>query len=782
MTTATFFSSPNRSMYLSALKRNMPLGIFYGVLMTALFPLMYVITLFTENRTISPDFMSSELQRSLFGFGAVYTRFSGVAMVLICAAMPIVFGVIGFSYMHSKKSTDVYHALPLKRQSLFAANYLAGLTLLWAPILTSYAVILIAGGLNAGALGATYSVARILCDMCVWLVSVSAIYTITATVAVLSGTSFDTALFSLALCGMYPVLLALAQELMSSLLVGFNGDGNWISGIFSPVNMVSLSPFTLPIYRMASYGGTYDYTNMVHSEGYWFNLVAVFAWAVIAVALFFIASKLYARRKSELAGCTRPSSILSKIVQYALVFASGSLFGLVLGESFGGKPVYILGVLIGGGIAYAAYEAVVARGFKTFPKAFVHMGVSVGLTAAFLCIFLTGGLGYETRVPQFAQIESVMIDYNGRYGGREYYAMENEAVEAYNKLSTKATKFNGHELVYGVSLSSQEGIEIVRNFHEQSIEEQRILKYTRADNWSWEDRSNFRANITYTLKDGSRISRSYSESSLEKAKLLGGLEDLDEFRQQTNPAFLLEAGELKNIILADRLGKTTYASPTSAQQEGLIAALRKDAKNETLADLTAETYPTVGYISLVGDVPKHTLGKLWPRDAAYILITEGYTSTIKWLQENNLYEAVVVDETKLLKAAIYNGESQYGNKFKEFDSDSSFFTLTPAYHLWSTENETEDENNLVVEDQALVRQLFEKSKNYGTSSETQGYYVSFQREGATDSIRLFLAEKDIPPQLKTLIDTKAPWVLEEKSLVKEAVIQVEPQEARAMLR
>lgn len=377
MTTATFFSKPHRSMYLGALKRNMPLGIFYGVLMTALFPLMYIVTLLTTNYTIDSRWMHSELQRTLYGFGAVYTTASGIAMILICAVMPIVFGVVGFSYLHSRKSTDVYHALPIKRQSLFTANYLAGLTLLWIPIVTSFGVILIAGGLNAGALGSTYSVARILWTMCIWLVSVSTIYTITAAVAVLSGTSFDSVLYALALCGMYPILLMLAKSTMQDVLVGFSG--NWATGLINETNMVSLSPFTLPIFHMASYGGTYDYTNMVHSEGYWFNLVAVFAWAAVTVALFFITNQLYAHRKSELAGCTRPSSFLSKIVQYALVFASGTLFGILLGQSFSSKLVYILGVLIGGGIAYAAYEAVVARGFKTFPKAFIHMAFLLGL-------------------------------------------------------------------------------------------------------------------------------------------------------------------------------------------------------------------------------------------------------------------------------------------------------------------------------------------------------------------------------------------------------------------
>lgn len=754
MTTATFFSKPHRSMYLGALKRNMPLGIFYGVLMTALFPLMYIVTLLTTNHTIDSRWMHSELQRTLYGFGAVYTTASGIAMILICAVMPIVFGVVGFSYLHSRKSTDVYHALPIKRQSLFTANYLAGLTLLWIPIITSFGVILIAGGLNAGALGSTYSVARILWTMCIWLVSVSTIYTITAAVAVLSGTSFDSVLYALALCGMYPILLMLAKSTMQDVLVGFSG--NWATGLINETNMVSLSPFTLPIFHMASYGGTYDYTNMVHSEGYWFNLVAVFAWAAVTVALFFITNQLYAHRKSELAGCTRPSSFLSKIVQYALVFASGTLFGILLGQSFSSKLVYILGVLIGGGIAYAAYEAVVARGFKTFPKAFIHMGISVGLTLAFMCVFLTGGLGYETRVPQLTEIQSVIIDYNGRYDGREYYATEEEAISAYREVTGDTTKQSSYDLVYGVSLSSPQGIEIVRGFHEASIEEQRALKYTRDSNLT--DRSNFRANIIYTLKDGSRISRSYGESSNEKAKLLGALEDLDEFRQQTNPAFLLEAGELKNITLADRLGKTTDASLTAMQQEGLITALRKDANNETLEDLTAETYPTVGYIELVGDVSKHPQGKLWPRDGAYILITEGYTSTIKWLQENNLYAATQVDKTKLATAMVYEN-SKGNNWFREFDSDNSFFTFTPSRHLWGNDRFKENEDTLLVDDAALVQQLFEKGKNYG--SNTAGYYVQFQVESMRESIRLYLAQEDVPPQLQTLIDTAAPWVLTE---------------------
>ena len=46
---------------------------------------------------------------------------------MIPAAMAIVLGIAGFTYLFSKKKVDMYHSIPVKREKLFFSSYLNGI-------------------------------------------------------------------------------------------------------------------------------------------------------------------------------------------------------------------------------------------------------------------------------------------------------------------------------------------------------------------------------------------------------------------------------------------------------------------------------------------------------------------------------------------------------------------------------------------------------------------------------------------------------------------------------
>jgi len=715
-------------MYLGALRRGAPLGIFYALLLFALFPLMYMITLMTMNPA-KENFQASEY---LYGYAGIYSGVSAFAVAMSCVVIPIVFGVTIFSYLHNKRATDVYHALPMKRQTLFTANYLAGLTLIWVPLIISFATVAIAGAGFASILTWVYSPARIFTELLGWLVVASAVFTITATIAVLAGNSFDTVMFSLAFGGMYPVILFFAKMVIDSLLLGFTG--RWSIGLMNELNMPALSPFTVMIYRLTMRIGNEGVSPLTFNTRFTVYTWATVAWAIITVALFFVANFLYARRKSELAGRTTSSSVLNSIVKYVITFVFGIIFGLLLSASFDSKMMFLVGAVIGGCIAYGAFEAIAARGFKTFPRAFIQMGISVGLTVAFVAVFLTGGLGYETRIPAAESVASVTINYNGRFGSRYLYS-EDSMVKDYPYNSAE-------DMGRNVVLTSPEAIEIVRKLHADTVKEQRGRD---EKHFNWEESSNIYPNIIYKLKNGKSVMRSYSAITMETAQVLGRLEDLEEFKRQTNPAFLLEAGQLKGVEFMNRFATgNTFEALSEAQQKQLLDALQKDALSERVEDIVNESYDAVGYIRLVvaGTFAEPT----FVPTSSTILITEQYANTIAWLKSNGFYEKMEVDESKITRVGI----NRLNSKYMGYENDAVFIMMNPdagmmdRYQVFDSEYAKEEW--LAVDDAETAKKLYKLGRNSG-ASDRNGYQLYFEYGDSENALCLFVPQSKLPKEL-----------------------------------
>ncbi|MBC8546630.1 hypothetical protein H8711_06735 [Clostridiaceae bacterium NSJ-31] len=752
MTTATSCSSSGkfRHMVENAFRRAAPLGIFYGVLMFLLFPLMYLITLFSvppaDYAAVNGGFLMGSVR--FYGYSGAYTGGSGVLLALICAFMPIVFGSILFSYLHNKRATDVYHALPMRRESLFAANYLAGLTLLWAPLVLCFGVILMAGGFCTAILGNLYHPLAILGDLAGWMIVTAAIYTITCAVAVLAGNTFDTVMFSLAFCGMYPVILFFAKLVVEGELLGFNG---WNGGLMDVGNMMALSPFTLMGYRLTrSTANETNFFEMMKVESFSFYFWAEIAWLLLTIGLYFGAVWLYKRRKSERAGRTTASSLLNIVVKYVVTFVFGVAFGLLLRATFDMRWMLTVGTVIGGAIAYTVFEAVAARGFKTFPRAFAQMGISVGLTVVFVSVVLTGCFGFETRVPALDAIESVTVNYNGRYGMRYFY---DELGRSRYDLNDELALARG-----SVVLTSPESIAAVRELHLSTIDDLRGL----GDQLSieWERSANFGPTITYKLKNGRTLSRNYRQCSLETAQGLAALENDEQFERQTNPAFLLHAGELEGITVTNRLylGEYFKALDTAGQKE-LLEALQQDILAERLEDSASGTYEAVGYLRLEAKRDALQAETMVPENTD-LLITAQYTNTLAFLQANGLTDRMELDPEQITRAAVcrysknFSGVGDYTGVYAYADP---YGGVVRSYDIMPDEEDSYYDGKyrgewMLVTDPAQVGALYRAAKNIGPMAldeegKSQTYQVYFEYGDEQKALCLIVDPSQMPAGL-----------------------------------
>lgn len=727
---SSFKNSKGAQMYLGAMRRNAPLGIFYAVLVFLLLPLLYLMAIISINEEFRVTAGSM-----LGGYAGVYTEISMVGMLLLCAVFPIILGVMIFSFMHNSRAADVYHALPMKRQSLFSANYFAGLTILWLPLIVAFVLLLPVGAAFLPKLGAVYAPLRVLGDLLGWMTATAAVYSITAVVAVLAGNSFDTALFSLAFCGMYPVLLMLLRMATETLLLGFSGVWNWA------VRLENLSPFTLMLTRLSEAPGVSAWAttawdidgNMLSGVGpitspqILANGWVIAFWALAAVLLFCTARYFYARRKSELAGRATTSRGLNGVVKYALVFAVGCCGGLLLYSIFDDKRMFPLGAAMGGAIAFAALEAVITRGFKSFPKAFVQMGISVGLTLAVTLVLLTGGLGFAERIPAAEEVQSVTINYNGRYGWRDYFDTAGRTNQINNSEAESVWEMRGN-----VILSSPEAIETVRTLHEAVLDETlgQFGPY-----YSEYEENRYAPDLKYRLKNGKIVTRTYREGSATAAKLADELENMEEFQRQTNPAFLLSTGDIKGITVSNRLENNRLFLPLeNAQQEKLFNALREDVLAEKTEDVAGERYEAMGYLQLEPDTRQGAAKPLLVPRECKILITSQYKNTLAFLGENNLLVGMALDESKITRAGI-RLYSDGGGVYRIAGSSVALQSVFGENRNWLAET-----------DPAAIVALLKAARNSG-SSESECYRVYFQYGAEQESVPLFVDKAKLPAKL-----------------------------------
>ncbi len=587
--TITTYSSDfrSRSLLKGALRRNLGIGAYLTVAMAFFFPLQYVLELERLRRHTGFDNVYGSYSYTRFaGPANIHTSLALGAMVFILLAAPMVLSVVQNSYMHSRRAVDLYHSLPVTRGQLLRVNGLAVFLVIAIPLVLCYLFILAVGGAYAarGFLPAAfvYEPSAILLDLAGWLITEMAIIAVMMLVSVLVGSTFENFVFGIELLGAGPLLVGICQLLFQFYLAGY-------SSTIAVADFAYLSPAAMMICRYADYEreGAFGYYN-------WMMLL----WLAAAVALFALACKLYRRRKSEVAQTPGVKGVLGMIIRAIAVFVGASAIGSVF-TAFNGRSdsTFVVGVCIGGFLTILLIEAVLNRGFKGLKKAMPVAGALVAAVTILAVLLVGGGLGYETRLPNAGKVESVTINYRGRftYAGK---AMAGYRTMWYDtdQRGMQVPRYN-YELESKTTLTSPEAIEIVLQYHQSLIEANinRNSDTTVAMDYE-NDISYIDGNIQYQLKGG-EMKRYYSLGNAQSRQLLLELESVEEFLIKTNPLFWMDQEDITGIFVADRFGFADSGSIDDKNKvSAILEALRTDMDNVDAARVVAGNAKVIGYL------------------------------------------------------------------------------------------------------------------------------------------------------------------------------------------
>ena len=104
--------------YRNLLRRYRGSAFFYGALGFISLPVQYLLAIL-QNRGNPMD--TDWISWTFTGPAMIYNGFAAFFFTALMLVAPLIMAANLFSYLHSKRAVDVYHALPLTRAELYAA-------------------------------------------------------------------------------------------------------------------------------------------------------------------------------------------------------------------------------------------------------------------------------------------------------------------------------------------------------------------------------------------------------------------------------------------------------------------------------------------------------------------------------------------------------------------------------------------------------------------------------------------------------------------------------------
>lgn len=413
------------------------------------------------------------------GFTEMYYSVLVYAVPIVSLCYAILCAMVVWSYLYNARSVGLMHTLPIRREGLFVTNFLSGMAMMLIPyVITGALCVLISlvyGFFEPVGLANTI----------LGVAGESFFYFASATfVAFLTGNIFALpALYFLA-----HFLAPLLDWLVSALAQGFLfGMGSSYSGIveFLAPTVYLLERLDMDrTYEEVRQGG--EVVKAVLTEISLKNFWLVGVYALVGVVLLALSYGLYRRRKSEIAGDVAAAGWLRPVFRYAGAALAAMLGGLMLYTIFwdgfqNGRYTAIVPMavcmIVAGAIGWYIATMLLAKSLRVFRGSWKGvLIVTVGCVA--LCMALRFDvLGVTDRVPKIVDVKQVELHVaNNSY---TFYPGEEDGL-----------------------------LEQVRQVHQAILADKNY--YMAAETVTASGDSAYEhMGLTYTLKNGMTVSRSY---------------------------------------------------------------------------------------------------------------------------------------------------------------------------------------------------------------------------------------------------------------------------------
>lgn len=492
-----------------------------------------------------------------------------------------VYGALSvLKFLHSKKQMDYYGALPVTRGRLFCVEtgvqgsiFLIGMSL---QILVK-GILLFASGYASGKMFQQlfYSwICAIVIYSCVWAVAAFSM--------ILTGHTFVALMGFLVFCVYVPVVLRFLVPTYESIFYDtfVSSDMNqnfWNIG--SPASIVM---------------------KIVHDRSVWewnSHRLWIVCAVVMAIAVWMLSDWLFQKRPAEAAGRAMAFPKMQPVLRFILVIPLALYSGVYLSlMSFQESLIWLLiGVILGSVIFHGIVEWIYEFNIKAIFHHKIDMAVTIACCLLFVSYFWLDLSGYDTYLPTKNEMQSMEI-ITSRVGQGYSYEEREEMPEMSSWMVGQLHQF------------AAQVIEAAQEETSSSMPQEYI-------------------DITYILKDGRRVQRSYTVSSGLDYTIYENCYDKCTYKEYIYPIYQYDQVNVEYINLYDSelRDEVTYVLNQKYEEEFL-----RIYKSE----LSHLTYEEVCQESPIGDFGFYTSNDTWQRYD----IWPSFEATVRFVEQYGVNE------------------------------------------------------------------------------------------------------------------------------------------------
>lgn len=485
------------SMKLNLNRRNSVTFVTYLVL-AAILPIFSWVTLSATksqaleyNDKTDPVLFITQL-RKMF---VACNYFDALPMVLIIG-IAIFAGIQGFYYLHSKVKMDMYLSQPVDTKRRFAVIYLNGFFIFASAYFVSqvFSILIalpykIVDGRMIVIMLTNYVYA------CLFYLMV---YSIAILATILTG-NLITAILGTGVFLLYGMCWQFCIESLRSVcyLTYVSSSGGLLRNGDTAVNGLYNITIMRPLIQYTSLGELINTmilaTREAASAGIFNEFLKNFAKnsvelllvdALLVIGCLFF----YSKRKSESAGISMTFSWMKPVIELVIVIPAGLLGGLLIGE-FGGESIvfYVVGIIMAVVIVHIViqliYEGNMLAGIGK--KALPLLGACLVATILVYTYYATGISGYDSYVPDKAQLESAAYYCHAEAIEGAFYDFDKNNVSYYEDYLFGKMEYKDYENIVEIAKRSAE------------VNDRKVIKTNELVNFL----------VCYRLKNGKEVSR-----------------------------------------------------------------------------------------------------------------------------------------------------------------------------------------------------------------------------------------------------------------------------------
>lgn len=608
----------------------------------------------------------------------------------------------GFGYLFSKQKVDLYHGISIKREKLFAANYISGFISFVIPYVIFEMTAVIIGAANN-----MFDKGSMIVAINMLLVNIVAFLLIysSSIVAIMLTGNYPVAAIMICVINLYfPVLALVLEDLKMDYFDTYYQANGSVIDILEKISPVGL--YIATVSKVQGFKAEQAVNPM--------NVLTMLIATVICIVL---AIYLYKNRKSEAAtkalSYKKMENPLSVLILFLVSLSGGAMLSAIVGYAVDDKTGWLIfGMVVALLLGHCVVQTIYHLDIKTFVKQLYNPAIAAVFAAITVSIFIFDAIGYDNYIPKEKDFESAAVVSYGLQQGIEYFDFNKE--DQLNEWGYADVWVDSSE--YRLERMNIKDYAIVEAFAKKAIPATKV--FDNAEEYP-EDITYASVIVKYNLKNGKSKYREYTVDMNAMKEEYASIYEKEEYKNAVFPMLTDEDINYDNLYYNDGIKDIRLADLTADKKTLLI----NTAKEETYAQKAEETYNTlpIGYIYEKVTDNRNGYSSDYLTNKTYIY--PGFEKTIALLEEGgiNTKEYYNISNVSYVELNRYTEDN---DQHVEYYDEENIKKIIDAAFLYEMANEDN-----------LFHPTAEGDGNiYLNEGENKVVYITFPRGGIPDFV------------------------------------------------